>query len=64
MNFMAGGIFCVKSFLLRRHAAAPCRSRHFEQNREISCTQKFPIELKRSGSKPDRKPFAKSFLLT
>ena len=32
MNFMADGIFCVKSFLLRWHAAAPCRSRHFERS--------------------------------
>ena len=25
--------------------------------------EKFPADMKRSGSKPDRKPFAKSFLL-
>ena len=37
--------------------------RHFEGSREISCTQKFPIELKRSSSMACRKPFAKSFLL-
>lgn len=86
MNFMAGGIFCVKSFLLRRHAAAPCRSRHFEgseaESRNLlfpkvsyrvetqrlhgvqeSIGEKFPVDMKRSGFKPDRKPFAKSFLL-
>ena len=86
MNFMAGGIFCVKSFLLRRHAAAPCRSRHFERSEAESrnllypkvsyrvetqrfqagqetIREKFPVDMKRSGSKPDRKPLAKSFLL-
>ncbi len=86
MNFMAGGIFCVKSFLLRRHAAAPCRSRHFERSKgesrnllfpkvsyrvetqrlhgvQESIREKFPVDMKRSGFKPDRKPFAKSFLL-
>jgi chromosomal replication initiation ATPase DnaA len=35
-----------------------------KRSREISCTQKFPIELKRSGSMACRKPLAKSFLLT
>ena len=25
--------------------------------------EKFPVDMKRSGSKPDRKPLAKSFLL-
>lgn len=54
MNFMAGGIFCVKSFLLRRHAAAPCRSRHFEQSREISRTESFPTEAAGSGFMPSR----------
>ena len=41
----------------------PVISSEAKRSREISCTQKFPIELKRSGSKPDRKPLAKSFLL-
>ena len=86
MNFMAGGIFCVKSFLLRRHAAAPCRPRHFERSKgelrnllypkvsyrvetqrlqagQKTIREKFPVDMKRSGFKPDRKPFAKSFLL-
>lgn len=86
MNFMAGGIFCVKSFLLRRHAAAPCRPRHFERGEAESRNllypkvsyrvemqwlhggqetigEKFPVDMKRSGSKPGGKPLAKSFLL-
>ena len=42
MNFVAGGIFCVKSFLLRRHAAAPCRSRHFERSEAESRNLLFP----------------------
>lgn len=81
MNFMTGGIFCVKSFLLRRHAAAPSRSRHFERSKgesrnllypkvsyrvetqrlhgvQETIREKFPADMKRSGSKPDRKLFA------
>ena len=63
MNFMAGGIFlCTKFSPGKKHYSVKA-PRHFEGSREISCTQKFPIELKRSGFTSDRKPFVKSFLL-
>lgn len=68
MNFMAGGIFCVKSFLLRRHAAVPCRSRHFErseaESRNLSALDFSATALRAFGRNDNRGTYVPSVEMT
>jgi len=50
-------ISCLKGFLWLWHAAAPCRSRHFERSEAESrnlLLEGFPMAVTRSGPKPPR----------